>query len=87
MTEEPQRHPGRREMLGFVPHPNLRDYWLIDGTDKDGPFCQHCYDKGHELIRLQGNGQGYWQCKACKNDYRDSTHRVPLPQVISRDWP
>jgi hypothetical protein len=20
--EEPQRHPGRREMLGFVPHPN-----------------------------------------------------------------
>jgi hypothetical protein len=49
-------------------------YWLIDGTQKDGPFCQHCYDKNQQLIRLQGNGEGYWDCKACKNGYADSTH-------------
>lgn len=49
-------------------------YWRIDGSQKDGPYCQHCYDKNQELIRLQGNGEGYWQCKACKNGYEDSTH-------------
>ena len=37
-------------------------YWLADGSKKDGPFCQHCYDKNRELIRLQGNGEGSWQC-------------------------
>jgi len=59
-------------------------YWLIDGANKDGPFCQHCYDKGQELIRLQGNGEGYWECKACKNNYTDSTHRGFLPEVVHR---
>ena len=47
-------------------------YWIVDNSQRDGPFCQHCYDKNHELIRLQGNG-GYWECKACKNGYTDST--------------
>jgi hypothetical protein len=50
-------------------------YWRVDGTEKDGPFCQHCYDKNRELIRLQGNGEGYWECKACKNGVTDSTHK------------
>jgi len=48
-------------------------YWLIDGTEKDGPFCQHCYDKNRELIRLQGSS-GYWECKACKSGYTDSSY-------------
>jgi hypothetical protein len=47
-------------------------YWLVDGSKKDGPFCQHCYDKHRELIRLQGDDEGYWECKACKNSYTDS---------------
>ena len=49
-------------------------YWVVDSRQKDGPFCQHCYDKNRELIRLQGNGEGYWECKSCKNNYTDSTH-------------
>lgn len=48
-------------------------YWLIENSKKDGPFCQHCYDKNRELIRLQGNG-GYWECKACKSSYTDSNY-------------
>lgn len=48
-------------------------YWLLSETKKEGPFCQHCYDKNHELIRLQGNGEGYWECKACKSSYTDSS--------------
>ncbi len=50
-------------------------YWLVDNGNKDGPFCQHCYDKDRQLIRLQGNGEGYWECKVCKNNYTDSTHK------------
>lgn len=49
-------------------------YWLIDDSQRDGPYCQHCYDKSRELIRLQGNGGGYWECKACKNSYTDSSY-------------
>lgn len=48
-------------------------YWLFDNAKKEGPFCQHCYDKNQALIRLQGNGEGYWECKVCKNSYTDSS--------------
>lgn len=48
-------------------------YWLLEGTRKEGPYCQHCYDKNHALIRLQGNREGYWECKVCKNTYTDSS--------------
>jgi len=50
-------------------------YWIIDEKGKDGPYCQQCYDKNHELIRLQGDGEGFWECKACKNIYLDSTYK------------
>lgn len=49
-------------------------YWLADGISKDGPYCQHCYDKNKELIRLQGHGDGYWECKSCKNNYTDNSY-------------
>ncbi len=57
-------------------------YWLIVDNQKDGPFCQHCYDKHKELIRLQGNGEGYWDCKACKSSYTDSTWDTPSVQTV-----
>lgn len=27
-------------------------YWLAEGENKDGPFCQRCYDAEKTLIRL-----------------------------------
>ena len=61
-------------------------YWRIkDDSTKDGPFCQHCYDKDKELIRLQGNGsayrRGYWICTVCKNDFKDGNYD-PSDDVI-----
>ena len=44
-------------------------YWCVDGGKKDGPFCQKCYDKERELIRLQDCRNGYWECLDCKNTY------------------
>jgi hypothetical protein len=49
-------------------------YWINDQKGKDGPFCQQCYDKNHELIRLQGDGHGWWECKACKSSYTDRSY-------------
>lgn len=50
-------------------------YWLVEGESKDGPYCQHCYDKNKELIRLQDIGNGCWECKVCKNHFTDGSHQ------------
>lgn len=58
-------------------------YWRSVDGEKDGPFCQVCHDKDRRLIRLQGDGEGYWQCNVCKNGVADSSYRVP---VVDRDY-
>lgn len=50
-------------------------YWLDGESGSDGPYCQHCYDSSHKLIRLQGNGEGWYECKVCKNSYETSESR------------
>jgi ribosomal protein L37AE/L43A len=49
-------------------------YWIVEGEIKSGPFCQCCYDNSKSLIRLQGNGEGWWECKSCKNTYTDKDY-------------
>ncbi len=49
-------------------------YWLINDNKKEGPFCQHCYDKDSKTIRLQGDGAGYWECRVCRNGYTDNSY-------------
>ncbi|WP_421781829.1 hypothetical protein [Kiloniella litopenaei] len=49
-------------------------YWLINGDDKDGPFCQKCHDVDSKLIRLQNIETGSWHCKVCNNVYRDRSY-------------
>jgi len=60
-------------------------YWLMEGSKRDGPFCQHCYDKEQQLIRLQGNGKGFWQCKVCKNTYTDSNYKPSNVGLVPRN--
>jgi hypothetical protein len=40
-------------------------YWLLDGDEKDGPFCQNCYDSENKLIRLQKWGSSSVKCFFC----------------------
>lgn len=54
-------------------------YWILDGSDKDGPFCQRCWDKDHALIRLPDYGGGYRTCKVCGSGYPDSNYRPLEP--------
>src|SRR5690554_5746970 len=37
-------------------------YWLLDGGNRDGPYCQRCYDVEQNLVRLQGSGKSGWSC-------------------------
>jgi len=55
-------------------------YWLVDQDDRDGPFCQRCYDVEQRLVRLQGSGKNGWSCRSCKSSYTDSSY-VP-PQIF-----
>lgn len=59
-------------------------YWLQNEGHRDGPFCQQCYDSEKKLMRLTGNGSGYWACKTCKSNYTDSSYRTEIAIASSR---
>ena len=51
-------------------------FCVLESGEKDGPFCQNCYDSTKELIRLQSpQGRGLWVCGTCKNSYKDSSYK------------
>ena len=58
-------------------------YFLRCADKKDGPFCQHCYDKNEQLIRLQSRGNGFWACLSCKNTVADKDY-TPPPKPVER---
>lgn len=60
-------------------------YWSLGSESKDGPFCQCCYDGKSKLVRLQGNGRGFWQCKVCSSNYTDKNYVEP--SVVSYGSP
>lgn len=39
-------------------------YWLMTGNIRQGPFCQHCYNREGALIRLETR-QDEWNCPTC----------------------
>ncbi len=50
-------------------------YYFLNVKDKkEGPFCQRCYDSDSKLIRLQGDGEGWWQCKKCDSSFTDKNY-------------
>jgi hypothetical protein len=51
-------------------------YFIEKNGEKEGPFCQHCYDKDGKLIRLQSsrNTPGSWSCLCCENVVRDDNY-------------
>lgn len=50
-------------------------YWLVDGEEREGPFCQKCKDVDDIYVRLQNAGaKGYWLCKCCNQYYKDRNY-------------
>jgi len=48
-------------------------YWLEETGEKDGSYCQQCYDNNSKLIRLQSHGDGSWSCNTCNKSFYDKT--------------
>jgi len=62
-------------------------YWILNGSEKDGPFCQKCYDNDHKLIRLQsGTNRGFWRCRVCSSTYTDSSYNPPRQSSRSNPY-
>lgn len=60
-------------------------YFVAKGEDnRDGPFCQKCYDSEQKLIRLQGGKNGTWRCYECKCTVYDKTYIRPDLKRIGR---
>jgi len=57
-------------------------YWLITESVDDGPFCQKCYDVDRNLVRLIGDGNGRYECVACKNYYDTQARREKTDESI-----
>ena len=59
-------------------------YFILDDQDKDGPFCQPCYDTSKQLVRLQGGGTNSWHCYSCKGRFADENYIRPTKSRIRR---
>lgn len=76
MQEELQRL--RRQVAEFEEQKQIEEdlefdgvvYWLdfADG-DRDGPYCQLCWDDRDKLIRLQDSKRGFFWCHACETSF------------------
>ncbi|EKT4489551.1 hypothetical protein [Shewanella algae] len=60
-------------------------YWKGNGSERDGPFCQQCYDSSEKQIRLQDNGEDYWTCRTCKQGYPGPNYREADLGEIARN--
>lgn len=64
-------------------------YWNVaEGGDRDGPFCQPCWDEKKLAVRLYGGASddGHWVCKVCNKQFRDSSYVPPDRPAPRRNW-
>lgn len=62
-------------------------YFIEKNGEKDGPFCQVCFDNSGKLIRLQEQKQkGLWKCLYCDEFFEDSSYKPPSPPQSSGSW-
>lgn len=52
-------------------------YWLITGSIKQGPFCEHCYNNDGLLIRLNDDSR-IRKCYSCGNVYSRESDQVTV---------
>jgi hypothetical protein len=50
------------------------------------PFCSKCWDVDGKLIRLHGDGEGWFQCPACKTVVHEEYNRSYNSQGSQLDW-
>ena len=50
-------------------------YWIKEGDQKDGPYCQRCWDADQKLVRLQEKSTGYFVCLGCDKGYEGPNYK------------
>ena len=50
-------------------------YWSYEATNKDGPFCQKCYDLDRKAIRLEKWNTETYSCLVCKSEFMTDKQR------------
>ncbi len=74
---EIQRLKGQLEKQGNILWETPYYFLIKENGEKDGPYCQKCYDSKRKLIRLQSVGpKCYWRCYECTSNYEDSTYET-----------
>lgn len=52
-------------------------YTLKDNNGKEeGEYCQLCYDKNKDLIRLRNMGTDEWHCLSCEKTFRGENFNI-----------
>ena len=66
-VDELQAKLDQKSKVEFI----MPSYWIVDEGEKDGPYCQRCYDVDERLVRLQvKEGDDYWRCSGCSKIYQ-----------------
>lgn len=60
-------------------------YWSDLTGEKDGPYCQQCYDNNTKPIRLQTSGNDVWNCRTCNNTYYGKDYKEVVIDYSSFD--
>lgn len=61
-------------------------YWTCGTAQKEGPFCQKCYDSEGKLIRLQQRGSAdEWDCLQCGSYFPGPGYTTPRSPPLRRD--
>lgn len=58
-------------------------YWVLKRDQKEGSFCQKCYDANKKLIRLQKFDPGVWDCHECDKRYYDADYNSDTNEFIT----
>lgn len=77
-----------KELKGKLLHED-NHYFIIEGENKDGPFCTKCFDADDKTIRLhKGNNQNgvqYYNCPNCNTRTSVGTY-IPVQGFGGTDW-
>ncbi|KFZ37446.1 hypothetical protein HR45_10540 [Shewanella mangrovi] len=51
-------------------------YFHVKDGQRQGPFCQQCYDSENKLVRLinRGFAMGVWRCNTCNTTVIDDSY-------------
>jgi hypothetical protein len=65
MNELKEQNRVLKEKLETVENLTFKDKVYFKNGDSE-PFCSKCWDADSKLIRLHGDGEGWFQCPSCK---------------------